>query len=196
MEVVRILLEQGADTEAKDHFLLQSPLSKASQGGHAEVCQVLLEHGADVKSECVFGNTPLHDANGEEVARVLLEHDADTNALNRRGQTPLHHMSRFGHLGAARALLEHGVDVNTRDADNAIPLHLASDTPYLQDEARTEFVRLLLQYGSDIHARDNEGRTPSMRATVGPTVYPPPVERRRRGSWEVIKTIDSESDTL
>ncbi len=47
VEVARLLLERGADVNAKDHDGW-TPLIKAAQAGHAEMVQLLMEHGADM----------------------------------------------------------------------------------------------------------------------------------------------------
>jgi ankyrin repeat protein len=44
-EVVRLLLERGADVEAKDNNGKNS-LQEAARYGHDEVVKLLLEHGA------------------------------------------------------------------------------------------------------------------------------------------------------
>ena len=195
VEVARVLLEHGADREARNAYDW-SPLELASREGHVELVQVLLEYGADANARDKHGDTPLffggepavvrallkygadvearnnqngtslHGAGTEEVARVLLEHGADANALTIRNRTPLHFGSVTGQVGVVRVLLEHGVDVNARDADNATPLHLASDRSSRKEE-RLGVVRLLLQYGSNIHGLDDKGQTPFTRATIG-----------------------------
>jgi ankyrin repeat protein len=46
-EVARVLLEHGADIEAKH---IETSLHYAAKRGHEEVVRVLLEHGADVEA--------------------------------------------------------------------------------------------------------------------------------------------------
>jgi ankyrin repeat protein len=80
-EVVRTLLEHGADTETRDRGDW-SPLDKGSQGGFVEVIRVLLEHGADVKALDKRKYTALHVAASWEQSasvRMLLEHGANPN---------------------------------------------------------------------------------------------------------------------
>jgi Ankyrin repeats (3 copies) len=58
-EFVRILLQHGADTEARDNNN-STPLHCASRQKHLEVVQLLLNHGADTTARNNYNNTPLH----------------------------------------------------------------------------------------------------------------------------------------
>jgi ankyrin repeat protein len=67
--VVRLLLEKGADIEAKTNGYGWTALYRASGGGHEAVVRLLLEKGADVKTKTeyrwtavprVSGGTPLY----------------------------------------------------------------------------------------------------------------------------------------
>lgn len=77
-EVVRFLLQHGADVHAQDYEALRLGASN----GHLEVVRLLVEHGANVHAD---DDWPLRWAvsNGHlEVVRLLLEHGADINALD------------------------------------------------------------------------------------------------------------------
>lgn len=84
MEVARVLLEQGADTEAQDEDVW-SPLEAASGGEYFEAALGLLEHGVDVKAQYMDrgDQTPLHfagrEARGEDtIAAILLGFSLNT----------------------------------------------------------------------------------------------------------------------
>ena len=92
VEVVRVLLEVGADARARDKDV-RSPLHEASYSGHVEVARVLLEGGADASAKDLSGESPLHQALSQghvEVVRVLLERGANARAKNKDGLSPLH----------------------------------------------------------------------------------------------------------
>jgi len=191
-EVVRVLLEHGADTETRDVFT-SSPLELSSKNGHVEVLRVLLENHADVNVSDEYNWTALHFASTSghvAVARVLLENGADANAKTTNNGTPLH-LARNG--GVTRVLLEYSADPNARDSNNRTPLHHAmkSDnaevarvllkngvdvnardaknrTPLhvASKEGNLHGARLLLKHSADIHARDDEGRTPFQDASA------------------------------
>jgi cytohesin len=66
VEVIRILLEQGADPTAQTndgghHSTLRR------RGGHVEVIRILLEQGADPTAQTNDGQTPFHFASGTDM---------------------------------------------------------------------------------------------------------------------------------
>jgi hypothetical protein len=83
-EVVRLLVEQGADTTACN-WMRKTPLHLASEAGYVEVASILVEHGANKTARNWVRQTPLHLTSEEgfvEVARMLIEHGADAIARN------------------------------------------------------------------------------------------------------------------
>jgi ankyrin repeat protein len=64
VEVVRVLLEQGADiNKAKNDGY--TPFVRSLQKGHEEVVRVLLEQGADIdKAEDEWGDSFVHSLPG------------------------------------------------------------------------------------------------------------------------------------
>ena len=84
LEVVRLLIEKGADVRAEDNYK-RTPLHLASEARFCqlEVVRLLIEKGADVSAEDKYKRTPAHLAveNGHsEVIRLLIEKGADVSA--------------------------------------------------------------------------------------------------------------------
>ncbi|MCB9885990.1 MAG: ankyrin repeat domain-containing protein [Planctomycetes bacterium] len=142
---VRALLDAGAAlTSLGDDLGLRG----AAFHGHWQLCQYLLENGANARAvDPVTGETALHaalcKANRpiyDHVVAVLLAHGADpgakaapdapTGAFMRdcrtRGETPLHRAAAFGSATAVKQLLDAGANRAARDARGETPLAWAS----------------------------------------------------------------------
>ena len=63
VEIVRLLVEQGADVTAKDKSC-STPLHLASSFGTPEIVRLLIERGVDITAEDESRKTPLHLASG------------------------------------------------------------------------------------------------------------------------------------
>jgi len=89
VEVVRVLLEGGANVERVNAYQ-RTALYIAASHGHLEVCRLLLDWGAKVDPVDWLKETPLHDAvqRGHlSVAKLLVERGADVRLKNNKGQT-------------------------------------------------------------------------------------------------------------
>ena len=78
-EVVRALLQAGADVNARSGVTRATALHAAARRGHVEIARALLDCGAEVNAEDRKGDTPLQRAMNcrkSGVSRLLLERRA------------------------------------------------------------------------------------------------------------------------
>jgi ankyrin repeat protein len=92
-EIVKLLLEAGADVTAVDPSMKATALHAAAYAGRTEAAQLLIEYGIEVnKQGPKNGYTALHDAiwqNNIATARVLIEAGASLSLESHDGETPL-----------------------------------------------------------------------------------------------------------
>jgi ankyrin repeat protein len=168
--IARVLLEHGAEPNAKDnagqiplHALLY--YADLDEDKRYDSVQLLLEHGANVNAQDKDHTTPLLLALKwwlYGIARVLLEHGADPNAKDNAGNTPLHALlycvdhdeDEDGRFDSVQLLLEHGANVNSQDKDHTTPLHLAMKWTL------PRIARVLLDHGAEPKVENNHGKTP------------------------------------
>lgn len=108
-DIVRMLLDAGADLAAVDPGMRATALHAAAYAGRTEAARVLVERGIDIdKQGPVNGYTALHDAiwqNNIETAEVIINGGANLHLKNHDGQTPLD-FARAKHRKEIVALIE------------------------------------------------------------------------------------------
>ena len=167
-DIVKLLLEKGADLNSKDNPYNRTPLSWAAEEGHETVVKLLLaKDGVDPDAKDKWGQTPLSWAarkGHEAVVRLLLAKDGvDPDSKDKWGWKPLARTAEKRHEAVVRLLLaKDGVDPDSKDNDwGQTPLLWAAE------EGHEAVVRLLLaKDGVDPDAKANDGRTPLSWAAV------------------------------
>ncbi|EIT77782.1 ankyrin repeat protein [Aspergillus oryzae 100-8] len=108
-DVVRLLLEKGADLDNDDHPYGRTPVIWAAMNGHEDVVGLLLEKGARLDLvDNEYHRTPVIWAakkGNEGVVRLLLERGVDLSHGDGQGYTPLAWAAIEGHEGVVRALI-------------------------------------------------------------------------------------------
>ena len=142
---LRLLLEQGESLQSLGE---NSGLHAAAFHGHWQLCQFLLDNGADANRQLDdSGETPLHAAlckanrpAFEHVIEVLLAAGSDPNLPTRpdqetgsfmrdcrtRAETPLHRAGAFATERSIELLLQAGADREAKDMHGDSPLSWAS----------------------------------------------------------------------
>jgi uncharacterized protein len=118
-EVIRALLQKGANVDARDR-VGYTPLIRAAQAGHAEALKLLLEKGADPNAKQSAGLTALMEAAGAghaNVVRLLVERGANPDVKggdDGYNATALMWAAGCGQVEVAKELLACGANVNVK----------------------------------------------------------------------------------
>lgn len=183
-ELVRILLDSGADP----HFLRlpdqKSVLQTAVSTGDVEVVRMLIQAGADINDVNKEGFGVIHVAavlRNAEMVQYLLSAGAPYDMADSYQMRPLMHTAQQGSEDCVRILLMAGANPSNSDHEGTTALHFASRA--LPDamtcvpgfevpsaEGRSEVVKLLLQTGLAADVTNIRGETPLMLANDLPIV--------------------------
>lgn len=156
-EVIEILVEAGADTEARSNGKWTALHIASKSSGTDHMIAPLLAAGADVHARGGNGVTALHFAavyRSSEITQLLLDAGAGINALSNNGDTALMSAASVSiGLENLTLLIEAGADVNIARKDGWTALHSAA----LEGE---EGALLLLEAGADGMLKTEDGDTP------------------------------------
>lgn len=92
-KMIEFLIAYGADVNAYDKNQHWTPLHFAARSQRADIIQILLDNGATVDAEDVFGNTPLwrcvmHASPNRDAVLALVRRGANASHKNKHGNSP------------------------------------------------------------------------------------------------------------
>ena len=150
-ELVRFLLDRGAEIEADDSKGGR-PLHLAAEGGHVEAARVLLAAGARIDRENRYGYLPIHcAASGGSVEMVRLLKDAGAALDSKTGpEKPMRKNELERDPAVSASFLRAGINL----IDGEQPIHIAAR------RGKVAMVAYLLEQGVSPDATDNNKRTP------------------------------------
>ncbi|TVY85465.1 Ankyrin repeat and KH domain-containing protein [Lachnellula suecica] len=172
--VIRKLIEYGADINAKGYEDEGNALQTAAIKGNEKLIRFLLEQGADPNVEGGEVGSVLHIAavNGDEsISQLLLEHGADPNTKGGMYGFALQAAVEEGHENIIRMLLENGASVNLEGGPYGNALQAAAEN------GDKDVVELLLAHGANIDAM------------IGGEKYTALQEVARRGLEEMVEFL-------
>lgn len=152
----------------KEDMLQKTLLHTAAEMGDRDQVKFLIENGAELNAQDIFGKTPLHQSvkrseNVESVISDLVGAGADINAKDNNGNTPLKSAVYEGSIKAVKTLLQKGADPTIKNTLGQSPLHEAA---YF---GKTELLQVMLEAKPEaVNQTDPDGSTPlHLAANVG-----------------------------
>ena len=92
-QIVKLLLEAGADVLAVDPGMKATALHAAAYAGRTDAAKLLIEYHIDINKQGPYnGYTALHDAiwqDNVDIVKLLLAANADLSLLSQDGKSPL-----------------------------------------------------------------------------------------------------------
>lgn len=169
-DVVRLLLDMGAELEAKGEDG-ETPLVRAASHGETGAVKVLLDRGIEVDEKDQDGATALQGAACECAAidmpdtldsiKLLVDRGAHIETKDHEGDTPLIIAAGWGRTENVDFLLERHANIEAKDNDGNTALMIsARGSGY----PTADTVKFLLDHGSKIEAKNKEGKTALMLA--------------------------------
>lgn len=146
-DIAQLLLEAGAEVDARNAYSQETALIRAAAGGTALI-------------RAATGGTA-------EVVRLLLQAGADVGARDRDAMTALHRAAAWDDLETVELLLKAGADVNARASNGSTPLMWAARVDRSRAaswmaadvDPRVAIITALLEAGAEVRARDSAGQT-------------------------------------
>lgn len=147
LEMLALLIERGADVNAKDTEG-RTPLCRAACTGNLQMVESLMSHGA-VLDDRVF--LAAVDACKPEVVKFLIAKGANVLAVDERGNTALHYAAHsIGEI--TQILLQAGIAPNCVNNEGYTPLMSAASI------GNIEVVKTLLAANADAAHRLKDGK--------------------------------------
>ena len=130
----KVLIEAGADVNAKRSLSGGTALIIASLKGHAAICKLLIDAGADVDASNSAGVTALMYAcfstNCEAICKLIINAGANVDAKDPSGWTALMAASSVGNEAICKLLIDAGADVDASNNAGLTCFMIASDEGY------------------------------------------------------------------
>uniref|UniRef100_A0A672I3W7 Kinase D-interacting substrate 220a n=1 Tax=Salarias fasciatus TaxID=181472 RepID=A0A672I3W7_SALFA len=140
------------------------PIIWAAGRGHADIVDLLLQHGAKVNCSDKYGTTPLIWASRKghyDSVMHLLSNGADVDQEGANSMTALIVAVKGGYTEVVKELLKRNPNVNMTDKDGNTALAIAAK------EGHTEIVQDLLDAGTYVNNPDRSGETVLIGAVRG-----------------------------
>lgn len=167
LEIVMLLLENGADLDHQNNNLKRTVLHKASSYGYEHIVRLCLDAGANPNIQDEEGQTALFKALRHgygNTAKRLFDNRVGVNFQDKLGESVPYVAQRKGGKEIVQLLLNNGADVNLQDKRGESVLYVALE------KGEKEIAQLLLDNGADVNLQDDRGGS-ALHKVVKPISY-------------------------
>ena len=205
-EVVRVLIDAGADIDIKDNYDGCSPLHYACESESLESVKMLVRAGAGVRATNHRGETCLvravhaaHYGDTEILRYLVCLPEVDVNYRQGGNCTALHYaVDEKPRTDVIQVLIDAGADIDAKNSEGRSPLHSACASGEL------DVVKMLVEAGAGVRATNDRGEpclflaarcghTETVRYLVGlPEVD---VNRRYAGNYTALQCALENEET-
>lgn len=161
--VISILLQKGANLNAKDKEFGHNAILFAAESGNLNAVKLLLSRGGNLTDISNSGQTILMRAvlldNNIDLIKYLLDNGLNINAKDEDGYTPLLQsiITFKRNIDIVKLLLDSGADINATDknGDTALMKALIG----VSDQKSIDVMEILLKSGMNVNATNKKGNT-------------------------------------
>ncbi len=157
LNLVSDLIVLGANLDWQDEVYNMTMLHKAAWFGRVEIVRMLIDAGADLDIQNIFGKTILHvavEGNYPEISQMLIDAGANLDIQDRDGETALHWVAWRNYSEITQMLIDAGANLDIQDKWDQTALHWAvGNVSY-------ETARILVYAGARMDIKNEDGDTP------------------------------------
>ena len=152
-----------SNIQSQERTILHVASSKRS----TNIVEKLLDKGAEIDREDLFGNTPLFyavKAGHLNVVELLLNRGANINKIDKIGYTSLYYAVDFKNLDMVELLLKYGAKISFKPNPSITPIHYIAI--HKNGDVGVKLLNVFIKYSVNINEQDIYNDTPLHIATM------------------------------